>query len=151
MLSFGSNLQEVWTGRRRLGVCGAILPLFELVHCGELFTVSCSVVSLLHALSTAAHYPLPSTEELPRLPGEPFCGELIAVFNWFLMFPPPTLQLSTLYPLLKSYLIHLVKSFSGELIAIFNRFLMFPLPSLPTLQLSILYPLLKRYLIHLHG
>ena len=67
MLSFGSNLQEVWTGEAAEeteagGVWGRSTTAGELVHCGELFTVSCSVVSLLHALSTAAHYPLPSTK-----------------------------------------------------------------------------------------
>ena len=31
------------------------------LYCGELFTVSRSVVSLLHALTTAALYPLPKS------------------------------------------------------------------------------------------
>ena len=124
MLALGSScLQEVWTGEAAEeteagSVWGRSTTAGELVHCGELFTVSHTVVSLLHALTAAALYPLPSTEELPH--------------NQVFMFPLPslpTLQLST----------HLVKPFSGELIAVFKRFLMFPLPSLPTLQLSTLY------------
>ena len=66
MLSFGSHLQEVWTGEAAEeveagGVCGRSTTAGELAHRGELFTVSRSVVSLLHTLTTAALYPLPKS------------------------------------------------------------------------------------------
>ena len=73
----------MWTGEAAEeteagGGWGRSTTAGELVHCGELFTVSHSVVTLLHALTTAALYSLPSTEELPHPPA--FSGELIAVF-----------------------------------------------------------------------